>query len=105
MNTEVSIHDSSASPRTRRLVEERLQALAARCAGVVRLSARLEEEASQHRVAIAVRVAHGPVLAVEARAGGLRGALDEALQRITRRLERARALRTTERRRPGRGRR
>lgn len=102
MHTEVSIHDASAGPRTRRIVEERLQALAERCAGVVSLTARLEEEPHGHRVAIAASVAHGPVLAVEAHAGGLRGALDEALQRITRRLERARALRTTERRRRGR---
>jgi ribosome-associated translation inhibitor RaiA len=102
MNTEVSIHDSTAGPRVRRLVEQKLLALGARCAGVVSLTAHLAQEADQHRVAIAASVAHGPVLAVEARAGGVRGALDEALQRITRRLERARALRTTERRRRGR---
>lgn len=102
MNTEVSIHHHDYPAGMRLLVEEKLNGLVRFCSGVVSMRARLEKQADAHRVEIIVTVPRGPVLVADARADGVRGALDEALDRMTRKLKRSRALKTRERRRGSR---
>lgn len=102
MKTTVSILHGGYPAGVRDLVERKLQDLYRFCGGKVSLSARLEKEKDVHRVEIVASVPGGPVLVADARADGLRGALDEALSRITRVLKRAREKRTVGKRRSGR---
>ncbi len=103
MKTEVSILHKDYPASVRDKVDEKLQDLSRFCSDKVSLSARLEKEKDVHRVEIVANVPGGPVLVADARADGLRGALDEALSRMTRLLKRSREKRTIERRRNGRG--
>ncbi len=99
MNTEVSIHHHDYPSGMRLLVEEKMNGLVRFCSGVVSMKARLERQAGAHRVEIIASVPHGPVLVADARAEGVRGALDAALDRMARKLKRSRELQTRERRR------
>jgi len=103
MHTQVSIHHHDYPSGMRDLVAEKLQDLNRFCGTTVSMKARLEKQAEQHRVEIIATVPHGPVLVADARAEGVRGALDEALSRMTRKLKRAREKVTIERRRTARG--
>jgi len=103
MKTQVSIHHHDYPPGVRLLVEEKLKELIRFCSSTVSMTARLEKSAAEHRVEIVATVARGPVLVADARAEGLRGALDEALARMASKLKRVREKGTIERRRAVRG--
>jgi ribosomal subunit interface protein len=103
MQTQVSIHHHDYPPSMRKLVQAKLEDLIRFCGNTVSIKARLERQADQHRVEIVATVPHGPVLVADARAEGVRGALDEALDRMARKLKRAREKGTIERRRAARG--
>lgn len=100
MKTQVTILHHDYPPRVRDIVEGKLQELFRYCSDKVSMTARLEKERDIHRVEIVANVPHGPVLVADARAEGLRGAIDEALGRMTRLLKQSREKRTVERRRP-----
>ncbi len=103
MQTQVSIHHHDYPSGMRDLVEGKLEELTRFCGNTVSMKARLEKHADEHRVEIVATVPRGPVLVADARAEGVRGALDEALDRMTRKLKRAREKGTIERRRAARG--
>ena len=102
MNTQVSIHHQDYPTEMRLLAEKTLKQLFRYCSDQVSLKARLEKEADEHRVEIVATVPHGPVLVADARAEGVRSALDEAFDRMARKLKRSREKLTIERRRPAR---
>ena len=102
MKTQVSIHHHDYPSGMRFLVQEKLEELARFCNAVISMEARLEKQADTHRVEIIANVPHGPVLVADARAGAVRGALDEALARMARKLKRSRERQTTNRHRAGR---
>jgi len=102
LKTQVSIHHHDYPAELRELVEEKLEQLFRFCSDKVTFRARLEREADDHRVEIVATVPHGPVLVADVRAEGVRPALDEALDRMARKLKRAREKAVLERRRPGR---
>ena len=95
MRTQVSILHHDYPSGVRELVEEKLQSLVRFASDKVSLRAMLERQKDQHRVEIVANVPHGPVLVADARAEGFGGALDEALDRMTRLLKRSRARKTT----------
>ncbi|MFT7486357.1 MAG: ribosomal subunit interface protein [Candidatus Paceibacteria bacterium] len=99
MKTQVSIHHHDYPSGMRHLVEEKLGELLRFCNAITSMEAHLEKQASVHRVEIIANVPHGPVLVADGRADGVRGALDEALSRMARKLKRSREKQTTERRR------
>ena len=103
MKTKVSILHKEYPAALRERVDEKLQDLFRFCSDKVSLSARLDKEKDMHCVEIVATVPNGPVLVADARAGVLRGALDEAFTRMTRKLKRTREKRTIERRRTSRG--
>ncbi len=102
MKTHVSSHHGDYSPGMRHLVEEKIGELVRFYNRATSMEARIEREADSHRVEIICTVPHGPVLVADARADGIRGALDEALSRMARKMKRSREKQTIERRRPGR---
>ena len=102
MNTQVSIHHHDYPAEIRSLAEEKLQQLFRFCSDRVSLRARLAREADEDRVEIVATVPRGPVLVADVRATGVRNALDEALDRMARKLKRSRDMKTLERRRPAR---
>jgi ribosomal subunit interface protein len=102
MKTHVSSHHGDYSAGMRDLVEDKIGELVRFYNRATSMEARLEKEADTHRVEIICTVPHGPVLVADARANGIRGALDEALSRMARKLKRSREKQTIERRRPGR---
>jgi ribosomal subunit interface protein len=103
MQTQVSIHHHDYPSDLRDLVQSKLEELLRFCGNTVSMKARLEKEADEHRVEIVATVPPGLVLVADARAEGVRGALDEALDRMARKLKRAREKTTKERRRVARG--
>ncbi len=103
MKTQVSIHHHDYPAEMRELVEEKLEHLFRFCSDKVSLRARLQKQATDHRVEIVATVPHGPVLVADAHADGVRSALDEALDRMARKLKRTREKVVTRRRRVGRG--
>lgn len=102
MKTHVSSHHGDYSAGMRNLVEEKIGELVRFYNRATSMEARLERDADTHRVELICTVPHGPVLVADARADGIRGALDSALSKMARKLKRSRAKQTTERRRPGR---
>jgi ribosomal subunit interface protein len=102
MKTHVSSHHGDYTPGIRHLVEEKIGDLVRFYNRATSMEARLERKAGNHRVEIICTVPHGPVLVADASAGELRGALDEALSRMARKLKRSREKQTIGRRRAGR---
>ena len=102
MKTHVSSHHGDYTSGIRNLVEEKISELGRFYNRATSMEARLEREADSHRVEIICTVPHGPVLVADARAEGLRGALDSALARMARKLKRSREKQTTGRRRASR---
>jgi len=103
MKTQVSIHHNDYPSGMRNLVREKLEQISRYCRGTTKMEVHLERQADRHRVEIIADVPHGPVLVADARAAGLRGALDGALTRMARKLKQSREKQTTARRRGGRG--
>lgn len=103
MRTEVSILHHDYPTSTRELVDGKLQELVRFASDKVSLRAMCERQRDTHRVEIIASVPHGPVLVADARADGFGGALEEALDRMTRMLKDSREKRTSvQRRRRGR---
>lgn len=103
MKTQVSILHKDYPADMRALVESKLEQLFRFCGDKVSLEARLEREADDHRVEIVATIPRGPVLVADVRSSGIREALDEALDRMARKLKRSREKTTLERRRKARG--
>lgn len=102
MKTQVSILHHDYPSGMSALVEEKLQELFRFCSDKVSLKARLEKQADDHRVEIVATVPRGPVLVADVCASGVRPALDEALDRMARKLKRSREKVTKVRRRAAR---
>lgn len=103
MRTQVSILHNDYPAGVREIVDSKLQNLFRFASEKVSVRAMLERQRGQHRVEIVASVPHGRVLVADARAGGFAGALDEAIERMARRLKQSRERRTsrTRRRREG----
>ena len=88
MQTHVSVlhHDDPAT--TREHCEQKLQALARYADRVISMKAMLERVHAEHRVELVASVGHGAVLVVDARSDHASSALDEALARMERLLDR-----------------
>jgi len=99
MKTQVSILHHDYPPGVQALVHDKVEALSRFCSDKVSMNAVVGRDADTHRVELIASVPNGPVLVADAKAGALRGALDEALSRMARKLKRTREKRTTERRR------
>lgn len=103
MKIDVSIRHDDYPAQVRDSVEERLRGLGKFYTDrVVSLRALLQREGEQHRAELLAHVAQGPTLTCQARATSFAAALDEAIDRMSLLLTRAREKRSTERRRPGR---
>jgi len=102
MRTSVSILHHDYPTLVRDSVAERLRVLDRYHDHIVTVRARLERQGGGHRVEIVTCIASGPTLVADGRAEGLGGALDRALERMTRLLERAGDKRTARRRRRAR---
>ena len=102
MKTLVTIPHHEYPARVREHVEEKLQHLARFFDRIVSIRALLERQSEEHRVELVANVGHGVTLVVDARAGGLEAALDEALDRMGRVLRRHKTRLTDRQRRSGR---
>ena len=103
MNIEISIRHADYPAQVRDSMEERLRGLAKYYTDrVVSLRALLEREGEQHRIELLAHVANGPTLTCQARATHFGAALEEAVDRMSRLLVRAREKRSSEPRRAGR---
>ncbi len=88
MKTEVAILHHEYPTRIREHVVTKLQHLVRFFEGTVSLRAVLERQHDEHRVELVANVRRGVVLVVDARASSITLALDEALERMGRVLER-----------------
>ena len=88
MKTEVAIlhHDYPAS--VREYVEQKLEGLTKYYDRIVSVRALLEQQHDEHRTEMIANVGQGVVLVVDARAGSIRAAADDALERMGRSLAR-----------------
>ncbi len=105
MKTVVQIPHHEYSAAVREHVESRLHQLLHYYERIVSLRAVLERQSDQHRVELVANVGHHATLVVDARAGVLEGAIDEALGRMRTILERHKGKRAGRRRRAERERR
>jgi ribosomal subunit interface protein len=96
-------HEYSAAVRAD--VEERLHQLLHYYERIISLRAVLERQSNLHRVELVANVGHHATLVVDARAGALEAAIDEALARMRTILERHKGKRVDRRRRADRGKR
>jgi ribosomal subunit interface protein len=99
MKTEVAILHHEYPSRIRDDVASKLQHLTKYFERTVSIRAALERQREVHRAELVANVGHGVVLVVDARAGSISLALDEALGRMARVLKRHKAKLTEARRR------
>lgn len=88
MQLHVSVLHHDYPAKFREHCEQKLQELTRYADRVISLKAMLERVHAEHRVELVASVGHGAVLVVDARADHAGGALDEALGRMERLLER-----------------
>jgi ribosome-associated translation inhibitor RaiA len=101
MKTVVQIPHHEYPARVRADMEGRLHGLLHYYERIVSLRAVLERQSNTHRVELVANVGHHATLVVDARAGVLELAIDEALTRMRTILERHKGKRTDRRRRNG----
>jgi ribosomal subunit interface protein len=88
MQTHVAILHHDYPAQVRDTVDTKLQQLVKFYDRIVSVRAMLERQHDEHRVEIVANVGHGTVLVVDARSDGFSGALDEAMSRMQRLLQR-----------------
>jgi ribosomal subunit interface protein len=101
MKTEVAILHHEYPSKIRDYVTDKLQHLVRYYDGTVSMRAVLERQHDDHRVELVANVRRGVTLVVDARAGSLTGALDDALDRMSRMLGRYKTKLKQEGRRRG----
>ncbi len=104
MQTRVSIRHHDYPSRVRDEVVDKVQSLVKFHDRLTSINATLERLNEEHRVELVANVAHGPTLVADARGESFRGALDDAVQKMTTSVKRAHDKHRTERRRAGRAR-
>ena len=102
METQVAILHHDYPTRIRDGVEERLQSLVKFHDRVVSMKALLERQKEDHRVELVANVGRGTILVADVRGEAFKSALDEAMDRMTRRLKRHHDKVTRDRHRGGR---
>ena len=102
MQTIVSIPHHEYPARVREQVETKLQHLVKFYERMVSLRAVLSREGELHRVELVANVGHGVTLVVDSRQEQLESAVDDAVQRMTRVLNRHKTKRAQRQRRGGR---
>jgi len=101
MRTQVSILHHDYPGRLRELVEQRLAPLSRFAGRLVQLRANVERQGESHRVELVASVGRRSVLVADVEGQGLSAALDEAVERLCRQLQRYHDRLTIERHRAG----
>lgn len=86
MQTHVSILHHDYPARLRAIVARRLERLSRFDDRIVTVSARLERSSREHHVELVANVGRGNVLVADVQRGGLRVAVDDAVQKLSRQL-------------------